>query len=149
LSYIPPRLIQKAVKLARKLGAQIVLVHGESPVEPVPPGTNHAALLSNIDVLAHPGFITVQDVKLAKKNNILLEITSRKGHAKGNPHVAKKARATGCPLAFNTDTHMPENLIDRPGIKKVLSAAHLSFKDFVIMQDHARSLVNKIKKNRR
>ncbi len=35
LTHIPPKLIGKAVKIARKLGAEIVIVHGETLVEPV------------------------------------------------------------------------------------------------------------------
>ena len=43
---------------ARALGAQIVLVHGETIVEPVPPGTNHQAIEAGVDILAHPGLIS-------------------------------------------------------------------------------------------
>src|SRR3989339_1085879 len=140
LTYIPPELIKKAVKLARKLGAKIVIVHGESPVEPVPQGTNKAAILSGCDILAHPGFITGEDVKLAIKNNVLLEITTRNGHKKGNPHVAKLAKEYGAKLIINTDTHQPENLLNKTKIKNILKETHLNSDDFKEIQKNAYKL---------
>ncbi|MGB4679450.1 histidinol phosphate phosphatase domain-containing protein, partial [Methanothrix sp.] len=55
LTHVPPKRIAPLADLARKLGAEIVVVHGESPVEPVRPGTNRAALEAGVDILAHPG----------------------------------------------------------------------------------------------
>lgn len=143
LTYVPPRLIQHGVRMARRLGAEIILVHGESPVEPVPPGTNHAAIISGIDILAHPGFITKDDSILAKKRRVLLEITSRQGHSIGNPHGAHMAKQTGASLIFNTDTHMPEDIITQKGINKILRLAKLNNDDFSIMQDNAIQLIKK------
>ncbi len=43
------------VRLSKELGAEIVVVHGETSVEPVAPGTNNASVeLSDVDILAHP-----------------------------------------------------------------------------------------------
>ncbi|MFH1378751.1 MAG: histidinol phosphate phosphatase domain-containing protein [bacterium] len=145
ITYVPPRLISKAVRSARKLGAEIVLVHGETPAEQVPPGTNKAALKGGIDILAHPGFITKEEALLAKKNNVLLEITARKGHSRGNPHVASLAKASGADCAFNTDTHMPEDIIDIQGIKITLKNAKLSMNDFLTMQQNSDKLIKKIR----
>lgn len=143
LTYVPPRLIQRGVRMARRLGAEIILVHGESPVEPVPPGTNHAAIMSGIDILAHPGFITKDDSILAKKRRVLLEITSRQGHSIGNTHGAHMAKQTGASLIFNTDTHMPEDIITQKGINKILRLAKLNNDDFSIMQNNAIQLIKK------
>ncbi|MFA5780203.1 MAG: histidinol phosphate phosphatase domain-containing protein [Elusimicrobiota bacterium] len=143
ITYIPPGLISKAVKQARKLGAKIVVVHGESPVEPVPKGTNKAAILSRCDILAHPGYITEEDVKLAKKNNVLLEITTRNGHRIGNPHVAKLAKKIGAKLVMDTDTHEPEDLLNEKKIKDVLKKAKLTQSDFAEMQKNAFNLVRR------
>jgi histidinol phosphatase-like PHP family hydrolase len=138
LTYVPPRLIPRAARLARKCGAQIVLVHGETPAEEVPPGTNHAAVSCNdVDILAHPGYITVEDSTIAKKNNVFLEITSRRGHCAGNAHVAHRAKETGARMVFNTDTHAPEDLVAFRDIKKILARAKLIVHDFNVMQDNA------------
>jgi putative hydrolase len=120
LSYIPPALISKAANISRKLGAKIVLVHGESPVECVPCGTNLAAINSGIDIVAHPGFITKAESAAAFKKGVSLEITTRNGHNRGNKHVAKMAGVTGANLVFNTDTHIPENLMNKKIIKETL-----------------------------
>jgi histidinol phosphatase-like PHP family hydrolase len=54
LTHLPPGDIAQAAKEARLLGAQSVVVHGETIVEPVMPGTNLRALESEINILAHP-----------------------------------------------------------------------------------------------
>lgn len=94
LTHIPPSLMKEAVKEARKMGAKIVVGHGESPVEPVLPGTNSSAIEAGVDILAHPGMITEEDVKKASKKGIILEITARGGHNITNGHVAKLAKNT-------------------------------------------------------
>ena len=70
------------------------MVHGETPVEPVPAGTNHAAINAGVDLLAHPGIIAEEDVKLAAAKGVALEITARKGHSLGNGRVAALPRST-------------------------------------------------------
>ena len=44
----------------------LVVVHGESIIEPVEKGTNIAALqCPYVDILAHPGLITLEEAKMA------------------------------------------------------------------------------------
>ena len=111
LTHVPPGKIPELVKKARLLGAEIIVVHGETIVEPVPEGTNHTSVTLDIDILAHPGLITAQDVELARDNDIALEITSRCGHNRTNGHVARLAQEAGAFLIVNTDTHAPADLI--------------------------------------
>ncbi|MCZ7405083.1 MAG: histidinol phosphate phosphatase domain-containing protein, partial [Candidatus Methanoperedens sp.] len=73
LTHVPPGKLPSLVEKARKLGAEIVVVHGETTVEPVPPGTNHMAVSLDINILAHPGLITIEDAELARENGIALE----------------------------------------------------------------------------
>ncbi len=112
LTHVPPSRIPKLVEDARDLGAALVLVHGETVVEPVAPGTNSAAIGSGADVLAHPGLISQTDVQLAAKNGVRLEISGRKGHSLTNGHVAKRALHHGTRLSFGSDGHAPG---DYPG----------------------------------
>jgi len=111
LTHVPPARMPQLVEMARHLGAEIVVVHGETPVEPVPSGTNHAAVSLDIDILAHPGFVTPEDAELARDNGVCLEITSRNGHNRTNGHVARIAGGTGADLIVNTDAHSPFDLI--------------------------------------
>jgi len=126
LTYIPPSLIDKAAKEARKLGAQLVICHGESLVEPVPPGTNRAAIEAGVDILAHPGLISAEDVILAREKGVCLEISTRKGHSLGNGHLAAIARKFGADLVINTDTHSPDDLTPWEKARKVALGAGLS-----------------------
>lgn len=141
LSYIPPALIKKARNMAVKLGARLVVVHGESPVECVPGGTNLAAIRAGVDIVAHPGYITKNEASAAARAGVALEITSRKGHSKGNPHVARIAKATGAKLVFNTDTHVPEDLMNKKIVSRTLKNCGLKPCDFKKMQNNCRNLV--------
>ena len=129
LTHVPPAKLQKLVGIARKLGAEIIVVHGETIAEPVLPGTNHAALSLDIDILAHPGLITVEDAGLAKDNGICLEITSRRGHSMTNGHVARLGKEIGAGLIVNTDAHSPGDLINDETAFKVALGAGLDEKE--------------------
>ena len=99
-------------KRAKELGAEIVVVHGETLNEPVTPGTNRAAVESEyVDILGHPGLITVEEAEIARENDVYLEISARKGHCLGNGHVANVAREVKNKLIVDTDTHAPGDLI--------------------------------------
>ena len=113
LTHVPPRDIAPLTLEARSLGAEIVVVHGETIVEPVMPGTNRAALEAGADILAHPGLINGEDVALAASRGIFLEVTTRRGHCLANGHVVKIARHYGAPLIMNTDTHGPQDLVKK------------------------------------
>ncbi len=126
LTHLPPALIGPYAAKARAMGAQVVVVHGESPVEPVAPGTNRAAIEAGVDILAHPGLITPEECALAAQKGVLLEISSRGGHSLGNGRVASLGRAAGAGLVINTDCHAPHDLIDHAFARKVGLNAGLS-----------------------
>ena len=137
ITHVPPDLIAKTAQKARALGAKIIVAHGETIVEPVAPGTNRAFLDADIDVLAHPGLITEDDVLKAKEKGIFLEISARKGHSLTNGHVARLAQKVGAQLVINTDAHAPQDLIDQDLAKQIVCGAGLTEQDFEIMQQNA------------
>lgn len=143
LTHVPPATIADAAKEARKLGARIVLVHGETIVEPVAPGTNAAALEADIDILAHPGLITPEEVARAAERGILLEITTRKGHSLTNGHVARLALAHGAKLTVNTDSHAPGDLTPLPMARKIALGAGLAEDQFEQCRRNAEELVKR------
>ncbi len=126
LTHVPPALIPSLAARARKLGAKIVVCHGETLVEPVAPGTNKAALEADIDILAHPGLISDELVKLAAERGIFLELSGRKGHSLSNGHVAKLALVHGAPLIINSDGHSPGDFMTSEFARKVGMGAGLS-----------------------
>ncbi len=112
LTHVPAQAIAEAAEYARSQGAEIVIVHGETPVEPVPEGTNHAAVASGlVDVLAHPGLLTEADARIAREKSVYLEITSRRGHSLTNGHVVQVARSVGAKVIVNSDSHEPPDLL--------------------------------------
>jgi len=137
LTHVPPPMIAECAKRARNLGARIIIVHGETIAEPVAPGTNRAAIDAGVNILAHPGLISMEDVLMAKEKGILLEISARKGHSLTNGHVAKLAAEAGAKLVINTDTHAPSDLINREQAIKIVLGAGLTEEDFNLMQQNA------------
>lgn len=124
VSMAPPARIGEIAQAARKAGAQIVIVHGETPVEPVPAGTNRAAIASNaVDLLAHPGLISEEEVELAKAHDVVLELSCRRGHSLGNGGVAKLALQAGVELVVDSDAHSPEQLVRQEFARKVALGA--------------------------
>ena len=146
LTHVPPPHLAELAKEARKLGARLVLVHGETIVEPVPPGTNRAALQADIDILAHPGLITEEEGWLAADKKIFLEISARHGHSLTNGHVAKIARLCGAALVLNTDAHAPGNLISREKAGQIARGAGLTEAEISVMFRNSQYLVEKLGK---
>lgn len=139
LTHVPPPLFARLTVRARELGALIVVAHGETPVEPVAPGTNRAALEAGVDILAHPGFITGEEAALAAKEGIFLELSGRKGHSLTNGHVAQMAAQTGALLAVNADAHEPEDFMTAERAETVALGAGLSRERYTqLRQDMAR-----------
>jgi putative hydrolase len=145
ITHVEPADIKKLAKDARKLGAKIVVVHGETVVEPVIPGTNRAAIESPIDILAHPGLITEEEVRLAAENSVFLEISTRKGHSLTNGHVAMLAQKCGAKLVLNTDSHSPDDLTDRDMARIIAAGAGLSDDEIDAMFKNSEYLVEKNK----
>ena len=143
LTHVPPAHIAEGAALARSLGARVVIVHGETVVEPVAPGTNRAAIEACVDVLAHPGLITAEEAALAAVNGVLLEITARGGHSLTNGHVARMALAAGAKMVVDTDSHAPGDLIDGDFARTVVVGAGLPEAAFETMQDNARAFLLK------
>jgi len=143
LTHVPPNLISSLVHRARDLGAAIVVVHGETIVEPVPPGTNRAAIEAKVDILAHPGLLSEEDARLAAENGVFLEISGRPGHAFTNGHVAKVAASVGAGLILNSDFHSPHDLLSREMAEKIADGVGLGANCLDIFLNNSRKLVNR------
>ncbi|OPY86046.1 MAG: DNA polymerase/3'-5' exonuclease PolX [Syntrophus sp. PtaU1.Bin208] len=143
LTHVPPIYIRELAEDAREKGAKIIVVHGETLVEPVMEGTNRAALSAPIDILAHPGLIGEEESLLAARNSICLEITTRKGHSLSNGHVAAMARKYHAPLVLNTDTHESGNLTSRQMAEKVARGAGMTTEEILAMFRNSENLVKK------
>ena len=144
LTHIPPELIGPLTQRAKELGAKLVVIHGESIVEPVAPGTNRAGLESGAEILAHPGLITSKEVRLAAEKGVFLEISARAGHSFTNGHVARLANEAGAKLVLNSDAHSPRDFMSEEFARKVVEGAGLSPDSLSTLLANARLLLEKI-----
>ncbi|MBN1847110.1 MAG: histidinol phosphate phosphatase domain-containing protein [Deltaproteobacteria bacterium] len=144
LTHVPPELFGSLVKKARDMGAKIVVAHGETIVEPVAPGTNRAALEAEVDILAHPGLIEPDEVRLAAQKGIYLELSARKGHSLTNGHVARLAKDAGAGLVLNSDAHSPSDFMSQEFAAKIIAGAGLSMDSFSRLLSNSHRLLEKI-----
>lgn len=143
LTHVDPADIATLVSEARKLGAKILIVHGETLTEPVPPGTNLAAIQAGADILAHPGLVTEEEVRLAASKGVHLEITTRRGHSLTNGHVASVARKCGALLVLNNDTHAPGDFVGPQMAANIARGAGMSEEEVNAMFNNSKNLIQR------
>lgn len=144
LTHVDPADIATLAAEARKLGAKIVVVHGETLIEPVPPGTNLAAIEASVDILAHPGLISDEETALAAEKGVCLEITTRRGHAFANGHVAQMARKYHAKLVLNNDAHAPGDYVGRKMATKIACGAGLFEEEITVMFENSQKLIQRL-----
>ena len=146
ITHVHPTEIAALAKRARDEGAEVIIVHGETTVEPVAEGTNMAACsCDNVDILAHPGMITLKEAAEAKSRDIALEITSRSGHNRTNGHVFNIAKEAGCRIVVDSDAHGPGDIMTRDARIAVARGAGMSVEEStrVLSQDVRQWLANR------
>ncbi len=145
LTHNPPEMMESLVKKARRVGAAIVVVHGETVAEPVAEGTNRASIEAGCDILAHPGLISEEDAALAAEKGVLLEVSGRKGHCIANGHVVAMAKKVGASLVINSDAHSPLDFFNPESQKTVGLGAGMSEEEVNTAIENARKLLEKTK----
>ncbi|MBA3015062.1 MAG: histidinol phosphate phosphatase domain-containing protein [Proteobacteria bacterium] len=144
LTHVPPGMFKDLTEEARRLGALIVVGHGETVVEPVVPGTNLAAIEAGVDILAHPGFISEEETRMAASRGILLELSARKGHSLTNGHVAAMALRFGAKLVVNADAHGPGDFLTASMAKIVALGAGVTEAGFEQIRRNMAELVERV-----
>lgn len=143
ITHVPPKDIPRLIGLSRKAGAEIVVIHGETIVEPVMPGTNLAGINGGADIIAHPGFISIRDAERAARNRVYLEISGRGGHSFSNGYVARVAQKTGAGLVFDSDAHADRDLLDYDFALQIVRGAGLEERDFKTMLANAQKIIQR------
>lgn len=146
LTHVPAAAIPGLAQQARELGAQLIVVHGETIVEPVEPGTNRAAVApGNIDILAHPGLLTLDEAREAASNGVYLELTIRRGHCLTNGHVARLAQVAGAQLILDSDAHSPGDLLSPSLAQAVARGAGLEDHEIIpTLETNAERLLQRL-----
>ncbi len=146
LTHVPALSVDELARTAKQLGAWLVVVHGETIVEPVEKGTNRAALDSKfVDILAHPGLLSNEDTNMAMANGIFIELSARKGHSLANGHVASLSRRRSFKLLLNSDAHNSDDLLSKPLATAIVRGAGLtgiSLKE--VLEINPRALLGKL-----
>ena len=147
ITHVPKEDIDMVARDAKGLGAMVVIVHGETIVEPVEPGTNRSAInSSSVDILAHPGIIDLAEARLASENGTFLEVSARKGHSLANGHVVQMALQTGALMLLDSDAHEPDDLLTPELCQKVALGAGLDSKAaLTLLNINPKSLLNRLK----
>jgi histidinol phosphatase-like PHP family hydrolase len=101
------------------------------------------AIESSVDILAHPGLITEEEVLLAKEHSVYLELTSRKGHSLTNGHVAQLAHRIEAPLILNSDAHAPGDIWPVTRLHEIVVAAGLTGDDYHTMMKNAENIAKR------
>ena len=144
LTHVHPRDIAALADEAKKLGAKIVVAHGQTIIEPVHAGTNLAAIKAGVDILAHPGLITEEEAQLAAKKGVYLEITTRRGHSLTNGHVAGQAKKFEAQLVLDNDAHSASDFVGAAIMMQIARGAGLTDSEISAMLDNSRRIVQRI-----
>jgi len=144
LTHVPPGQIGSLVKRARQLGARLVILHGETICEPVALGTNRAGIEAGVDVLAHPGLISEEEVRLAAAHGVHLEVTARLSHGLGNGRVVSLAREVGASLVLDSDAHESGDLLSPDWRERVAFGSGLTADELDRINKTMISLVEKL-----
>jgi len=146
ITHVPAAALAGVARAARRAGAAIVAVHGETVVEPVEPGTNRAAVeCEDVDLLCHPGLLTDEEARIAAARGCFLEISGRKGHSLANAHVIRAGLAAGAKLVLNSDAHEPSDLHTERFRTLVLRGAALPESEHpTILEENPRALLARV-----
>ncbi len=146
LTHVPAAGIAEAASIARECGARVVVVHGETIVEPVEPGTNRAAVsCKDVDILAHPGLLSKEEAAIAAANGVFIEISARKGHSYTNGHVVRTGREAGVRFLIDSDGHEPKDLLKSAFVLKVAQGAGLEAAEIPqVLEENPRSLLARL-----
>lgn len=144
ITHVPPRTIERLVNTAREHGAKLIVLHGETLIEPVPEKTNLYGVESGIDILAHPGLVDEEVAKRAEKNGVFFEVSGRKGHSLANGHVVNIANTFGINLLINSDAHSPSEIMDIALWESIGMGAGLSKEDLKIIVNNANLLLSRV-----
>ena len=146
ITHVPKEDIDMVARAAKKLGARIVTVHGETIVEPVEPGTNEAAVRSAaVNILAHPGLISYDHARWAAENGVYLEVSARKGHSLTNGHVVKVAKEAGALTVLDSDAHEPDDLLTPELTQRIALGAGLTDEEsYALLELNPQSLIARL-----
>ncbi|MCJ7655260.1 MAG: histidinol phosphate phosphatase domain-containing protein, partial [Dehalococcoidia bacterium] len=118
-------------------------------VEPVEKGTNLTAVQSPyVDILAHPGLITIEEASQAAQNNIFIELTARRGHSTANAHIALISQKAKAKLLVNSDAHNENDLLTPSSVESILHQANINPRQHPkILQRNPLLLIEKVNRS--
>ncbi len=120
ITFASPKEIGMITEYVRSIGTKWVVVHGEASFEKTPLGTNDAAVEHGVNVLAHPSYITDEQVIKSLKTGTAFELSARDCYNYANKQIAETVMQNGGKMIINSDSHQVGAMLSR---EKVLSTA--------------------------
>jgi histidinol phosphatase-like PHP family hydrolase len=148
ITHVPAAAIAEVASAARRAGARVVVAHGETIVEPVEPGTNLAiARCRDVDILAHPGILTLEVAQAAVESGVFVEISARRGHSLGNGRTVQVCRAAGALMLLNSDAHDPGDLLTDDLARNVALGAGLTDEEMrQVLEENPENLLGRVRR---
>lgn len=141
---VPSALLPQRVEQARRAGAKLVLVQGDTPGGL--PGVNAAfsAVEACADIISNPGLIDEPSAAFAAERSVALEISGNPQQAFCNAHVAKMAEKCGCPLITGGGIRNPHDILTRQGWDYICKGANINLELMNKIQQDCRMLLNRL-----
>lgn len=146
ITHVPAAAIDEVARNAKFDGAKLVVVHGETPLEPVEPGTNHAAVQSpHVDILAHAGPLTAEDARLAAAAGVYIELSAHPAHRPLNAALVRVGRPQGVAFLVNSDAHHGDGMLTEERAAEVAREAGLPEDDMeAVLHGHPMALLTRL-----
>ncbi len=113
-------------KDVRSMGTKWVVVHGEASFEKTPAGTNDAAIEHGVNVLAHPSYITDEQVIKSLETGTAFELSARDCYNYANKQIAETVMKNGGKMIINSDSHQEGAMLSHIKVMKTAETANLT-----------------------
>ncbi len=126
ITFASPKEIGIITEYVRSIGTKWVVVHGEASFEKTPAGTNDAAIEHGVNVLAHPSYITDEQVIKSLKTGTAFEISARDCYNYANKQIAETVEKNGGKMLINSDSHQEGAMLSQTKILNTAKIANLT-----------------------
>lgn len=144
ITFATPKEIGIITKDVRAMGSKCVVVHGEASFERTPKGTNDAAIEHGVNVLAHPSYITKEQVVASLKTGTAFELSARDCYNYANKQIAETVLQNGGKMVINSDSHQIGAMLSKHKVLETAKIANLTEEQLSNLKNDTVDIVHKI-----